>query len=237
MNNLRIFSEMGSNRKVALVHDWLVGMRGGEKVLELLCELFPNATLFTLVHRPGTVSSVIERLPIRTSYIQRLPFGRRHYRYFLPLFPSAARGLDARDFDLVISSSHAAAKGVRVGRGAIHICYCHTPMRYIWDQYPHYFGPGRAPFVIRAGMKLILGSLRRWDVATSANVGHFVANSRNVRERIRRLYNRDATVIYPPVDVRRFPLSLADEGVYLIVSALVPYKRIDIAVEAVTKLT
>src|ERR1051325_7803937 len=119
-HNLRIFSGMGSNRKVALVHDWLVGMRGGEKVLELLCELFPDATLFTLVHRPGTVSPAIERLPIRTSYIQRLPFGLRHYRYFLPLFPSASRGLDARGFDVVISSSHAAAKGVRVGPGAIH---------------------------------------------------------------------------------------------------------------------
>ena len=227
---------MGSNRKVALVHDWLVGMRGGEKVLELLCELFPDATLFTLVHRPGTVSPAIERLPIRTSYIQRLPFGLRHYRYFLPLFPSASRGLDARGFDVVISSSHAAAKGVRVGSGAIHICYCHTPMRYIWDQYPNYFGPGRAPFAVRAGMKLVLGYLRRWDVETAGNVGHFIANSRNVQERIRRIYNRDAAVIYPPVDLRRFPLSREDEGFYLIVSALVPYKRIDVAVEAFTNL-
>jgi glycosyltransferase involved in cell wall biosynthesis len=227
---------MASTRKVALVHDWLVGMRGGEKVLELLCELFPNATLFTLVHRRGTVAPSIERLPIRTSFIQRLPFGRRYYRYFLPLYPSAARRLDVRDFDLVISSSHAAAKGVRPARDAIHVCYCHTPMRYIWDQYDQYFGPGRASLPVRAGMKLILGHLRRWDVATSGNVGHFIANSRTVQERIRRIYKRESTVIYPPVDVGRFPLSLADDGFYLIVSALVPYKRIDIAVEAFTIL-
>jgi glycosyltransferase involved in cell wall biosynthesis len=182
------------------------------------------------------VSPAIERLPIRTSFIQRLPFGRRHYRYFLPLFPPAARGLDAREFDLVISSSHAAAKGVRVGNDAMHICYCHTPMRYIWDQYGQYFGPGRAPLAVRAGMRLMLGYLRRWDVETASHVRHFIANSRNVQERISRIYHRDSTVIYPPVDLRRFPLSLSHDGSYLIVSALVPYKRIDIAVEAFTAL-
>lgn len=226
--------EYGSN--VALVHDWLVGMRGGEKVLEVLCDLFPDATLFTLVHCAGSVAPAIERLPIRTSYIQHVPFGRSHYRYFLPLYPSAARRLDTSGFDLVISSSHAAAKGIRIGSDSVHVCYCHTPMRYIWDQYDQYFGPGRAPFAVRAAMKMFVGRLRRWDVASSANVHHFIANSRTVQERIRRIYNRESTVIYPPVDVQRFPLSRSDDGFYLIVSALVPYKRIDIAVESCTRL-
>ena len=227
---------MANAQNVALVHDWLVGMRGGEKVLEVLCELFPHATLFTLVHRRGSVAPSIERLPIRTSFLQRVPFGVSHYRYFLPLYPSAAGGLDARDFELVISSSHAVAKGIRIGRGSMHICYCHTPMRYIWDQYGQYFGPGRAALPVRAGMKLVVGRLRRWDIASSGNVRHFIANSRTVQERIRRIYNRESTVIYPPVDVQRFPLSAADDGFYLVVSALVPYKRIDIAVEAFTRL-
>jgi glycosyltransferase involved in cell wall biosynthesis len=227
---------MALPQKVALVHDWLVGMRGGEKVLELLCELFPRATLFTLVHRSGSVSPLIEHLPIRTSWIQHAPFGLSHYRYYLPLYPSAAAGLDARDFDLVISSSHAAAKGVRVREGAMHICYCHTPMRYIWDQYEQYFGPGRAPLPVRAGMKLLTGRLRRWDVATSGSVRHFIANSDTVKERIRRIYNRDSTVIYPPVDLGRFPFS-EKKGEYLLaVSALVPYKRLDFAVQACTAL-
>jgi glycosyltransferase involved in cell wall biosynthesis len=222
--------------RVALVHDWLVGMRGGEKLLEVLCELFPQATIFTLVHRAGSVAPSIERLPIRTSFIQHLPFGRSHYRYFLPLFPRAARGLDVRNFDLVISSSHAAAKGARIREGALHVCYCHSPMRYIWDQYEHYFGPGRASFAVRQGMKYFLSGLRRWDVETAQDVRQFVANSRTVQDRILKIYGRESTVIYPPVDVRGFALSSADDGYFLVVSALVPYKRIDVAIEAFNRL-
>ena len=222
--------------KVALVHDWLVGMRGGEKLLELLCELFPQATLFTLVHRAGSVSASIERLPIRTSFLQHLPFGRSHYRYFLPLFPYAAEGLDVREFDLVISSSHAAAKGARVGEGALHVCYCHSPMRYIWDQYEQYFGAGRASFVVCTGMNYFLAGLRRWDVETAKDVGHFIANSRTVQARILKIYGRESTVIYPPVDVSSFELSSRDEGYFLAVSALVPYKRLDVAIEAFNRL-
>jgi glycosyltransferase involved in cell wall biosynthesis len=217
---------------VAIVHDWLVGMRGGEKVLEVLCELFPGAAIFTLVHNRGSVAQAIERFPIRTSILQHIPFGRSHYRYFLPLFPAAVRGLETRGFRYVISSSHAAAKGVGIGRGAVHVCYCHTPMRYIWDQYSNYFGPGRAPLPVRAAMGAMVGSLRKWDVATSASVGHFIANSRAVQERIKRLYNRDSTVIHPPVDLGRFEESRLAGEYYLVVSALVPYKRIDVAVRA-----
>jgi glycosyltransferase involved in cell wall biosynthesis len=231
-----VYFPMSQPKKIALVHDWLVGMRGGEKVLEVLCELYPEAKLFTLVHRKGSCSSLIERMKIRTSFLQHLPFGQSHYQQYLPLFPMAARNLDLTDFDIVISSSHAAAKGIRVRMGALHICYCHTPMRYIWDQYEQYFGPGRSSFPVRMAMKIFSPSLRRWDVATAKSVDHFIANSCNVQQRIQRIYGRDAVVIFPPVDVDRMTLSQKDDGYYLIVSALVPYKRIDIAVEAFNQL-
>src|SRR5262245_41766559 len=126
-------------KRIALVHDWLTGMRGGEKCLEILCELFPTATLFTLLHTPGSVSATIEGLPIRTSFVQRLPLAASKYRHYLPLFPRAAERFDLRDFDLVLSSSHCVAKGVVPRPGALHICYCHTPMRYVWDLFEEYF--------------------------------------------------------------------------------------------------
>jgi glycosyltransferase involved in cell wall biosynthesis len=224
-----------SDPHIAIVHDWLVSMRGGERVLEALCELYPRATLFTLVRRPGMLSPAIERMEIRTSFLQRVPFGARHYQYFLPLFPAAARSLDLRGFDLVISSSHAAAKSVRVDEGAVHVCYCHTPMRYIWDQFDQYFGPGRSSWPVRAAMRALRGPLQRWDVASSLRVDAFIANSRYVKERIRRIYDRDADVIYPPVDTGRFGISQRNDGYFLVVSALVPYKRVDLAVDACTR--
>jgi len=227
---------MKSPRQIALVHDWLTGMRGGEKVLEVLCELFPDATLFTLVHQEGTCSPIIERMEIKTSFLQHVPFGQRQYRHFLPLFPLAVKSLDLRDFDLVISSSHAAAKSVYTRNDALHVCYCHTPMRYIWDQYEQYFGKDRASLPVRLAMGMVRGYLQRWDVETAKGVRHFIANSENVRERIQRIYERDASVIYPPVDCGKFSVSMHDDGYYLVVSALVPYKRIDIAIEAFNRL-
>jgi len=214
----------------------MVTMRGGEKVLEVLCELFPDATLFTLVHRRGALSPTIERMKIETSFIQKLPFGKSAYQKYLPLFPTAIERMNVRDFDVVISSSHAVAKGVRVRSDALHVCYCYTPMRYIWDQYDDYFGPGRSSLTNRLAMKMFVNYLRRWDRRTARDVDHFVAISQNVRERIRRIYERDATVIYPPVDVQRYKASGKDEGYFLIVSALVPYKRVDLAVEAFNRL-
>ena len=232
----RIFIHMNGNPKVALVHDWLVGMRGGEKVLEVLCELFPRAVLFTLAHRPGSVSPVIDEMDIRTSFIEYLPGGLKHYQYYLLLYPSAIRSFDLRPYDLVISSSHAAAKGVRVRHDALHICYCHTPMRYIWDQYEQYFGPGRSSLPVRVGMKFFREYLRRWDVATARKVDYFIANSKYVGDRIRRIYDRSSVVIFPPVDVNAFRCADGNQGYFLVVSALVPYKRIDIAVKAFTTL-
>ena len=221
--------------RVALVHDWLTGMRGGERCLEVFCELFPSADLFTLLRVPGSVSPVIERRRIVSSFIERLPGAREGYRRLLPLFPAAVRGLDLGGRDLVLSSSHAVAKSVRVPTGALHICYCFTPMRYVWDLYDEYFGP-RAGLLARLLMPPVAAALRRWDRATAAGVDHFVAISRFVADRIRRAYGRDADVIHPPVDVTRFRVEESPGEFYLVVSALTPYKRVDLAVEAANRL-
>ena len=190
--------------RVALVQDWLTGMRGGEKVLEALCEVFPQADIFTMVHRPGSVSKTIESRPIKTSIIQELPGGEKRYRHYLPLMPWAVGRFVFSGYDLVVSSSHCVAKGVRVPPAVPHVCYCHTPMRYIWDQYENYFSPERAGFWVRAAMRLARGPLQRWDVATAQGVRAFIANSRHVAERIRRHYGREAEVIHPPLDFGRF---------------------------------
>ena len=220
--------------RVALVHDWLTGMRGGEKVLEVLCELHREADIFTLFHRRGTVSATIERHPIRTSLVQRLPFAASQYRRYLPLFPFAIEQFDLDAYDLVISSSHCAAKSVIPPGRAPHLCYCFSPMRYGWDQFDAYFGPAR---VGRAASRWfyrpLMARLARWDAATSARVDRFVAISRYVAARIGRYYNREASIVYPPVDTVFYrPAAVSPESHFLIVSALVPYKRIDLAIEA-----
>jgi glycosyltransferase involved in cell wall biosynthesis len=222
--------------RVALVHDWLTGMRGGEKVLEALCEICPQAELFTLLHVPGRVSPAIEHLRPKTSFLQWLPFAYRHYRRLLPLFPVAIEQFDLDEFDLVVSSSHCAAKAVvRTGR-ARHVCYCHTPMRYVWDQWDAYFGPERIGRLASRLLKPVLAGMARWDAATASRVDLFVANSRHVAQRIRRYYNRDATVVYPPVDTDFYhPDGSGPDGYVLVVSALVPYKRVDLAVEACSR--
>ncbi len=221
--------------RVALVHDWLTGMRGGERCLEVFCELFPDADLYTLLHVPGSVAPVIERRRVITSFLQRLPDAANRYRYYLPLFPAAIRSFDLSGYDLVLSSSHAVAKGVRVPPGALHVCYCFTPMRYVWDLYDEYFG-ARSGFLTRTLMPPMAAALRRWDRRTAPGVHYFVAISRFVAERIRRAYGRDADVIYPPVDVSRFRIKESPGEFYLVVSALTPYKRVDLAIEAATRL-
>ena len=227
--------------KVALVHDWLTGMRGGEKVLEVLCELFPDADLFTLVHRRGSVSATIERRRVITSFVQRLPFGASRYRSFLPLFPFAIEQFTFDGYDLVVSSSHCAAKAVVVPGRTRHIAYCHSPMRYAWDQFEEYFGAGRVgPRMSRWVYRPLLARMARWDAATAPRVHRFVANSRHVAGRIHRYYNRNSTVVYPPVDTSFFqpnpatPPAASAAAPALVVSALVPYKRVDRAIEACT---
>ncbi len=221
--------------RVVLVHDWLTGMRGGEKVLEAFCRLFPQAPLFTLLHLPGSVSRLIEDRPITTSFIQKMPLAASRYRYYLPLFPRAVESLRLPPCDLVLSSSHCVAKGVRPPAGALHVSYLHTPMRYVWDMYEAYFGKGRGGLAGRV-MPLVRPYLQRWDVASSSRVDRFLANSAHVAGRIRRHYRRKARVIHPPVEVQRFSPSPEVEDYYLVVSALVPYKRVELAVRACRRL-
>lgn len=219
--------------RVALVHDWLTGMRGGEKALEVICERFPAAELFTLVHIRGSVSATIERRRIHTSFIQHLPAVRRLYRHYLPLFPAAIEQFDLDRFDVVVSVSHCAAKAVVRAPRARHVCYCLTPMRYAWDQFDAYFGPQRLGAVGSRLMRPVMARMARWDRATEGRVDRYVAISHYVAGRISRYYNRQATVVYPPVDTEFFhPDGSAPEPFALIVSALVPYKRIPLAIDA-----
>lgn len=219
--------------RVALVHDWLTGMRGGERVLEVLCEMFPQADIHTLLIVPGSVSSTIERRVVGTSLVQRLPAAARLYRHYLPLFPFAIEQFDLDRYDLVISSSHCAAKAVVAPGRARHLCYCHSPMRYAWDQFDAYFGEERIGRVATLFLRRYMRRLARWDAETAARVGAFVANSRHVAGRIRRYYNREASVVHPPVDTDFFTPDGRSPGDYfLVVSALVPYKRLDLAIAA-----
>jgi glycosyltransferase involved in cell wall biosynthesis len=212
-------------------------MRGGEKVLDALCQLFPAAPLYTLVRVPGSVSSRIEARPIHTSFVQRLPRPGRFYRHYLPLYPLAVELFDFSEYDLVISSSHCAVKSVKVPGHAVHVCYCHSPMRYAWDQFDAYFGPGQVGALKSRLMRPVMRQLARWDRATAGRVDRFLANSQYVAGRIGRYYNRRSTIVYPPVDTDFFtPESRHSSRGFLIVSALVPYKRLDVAIEACRRL-
>ena len=223
--------------RVALAHDWLTGMRGGEKVLEAICELFPDAPLYTLVHLPGSVSPLIEGRRIVTSFAQRLPDPARFYRHYLPLYPLAVRMFDLRDYDLVISSSHCAVKSVVTTGRTVHVCYCHSPMRYAWDQFDAYFGPEQVGALGSAVMRPLMRQMARWDAATADRVDRFLANSQYVAGRIRRYYNRGSTIVHPPVDTDFYtPDGRSGSPGFLIVSALVPYKRLEVAIEACRKV-
>ena len=213
--------------KVALVHDWLTGMRGGERVLEAFCEFFPEAEIFTLFHFKGTVSALIESRKLHTSFLQGFA-NKKGYRYLLPLMPAAVESLDVKKFDLVVSLSHCVAKGAVPGRGAQHICCCFTPMRYIWDRQEDYFGKKLSGFPL----SLITSQLRKWDRLSSSRVNHFIAISQFIEKRIERCYNRKSNVIHPFIETNRFHKREKAGDYYLVVSAFAPYKRVDIAIEA-----
>lgn len=271
-----------SGLKVALVHDWLNGMRGGEKVLETIGRLFPGAPIYTLLAVPEALSDELRSHPIHTSFLEAYPFFRRHYRHYLPLFPAAIEDFDLKDYDLLVSTSHCVAKGAIPGPNALHFCYCHSPMRYAWDQEHAYF-PGRRGPIARL-RSLLLSQLRQWDVASCPRVDHFWANSHFVARRLRRFYGRDAEVLAPPIDLAAFRreipveaspmLEKQNKGAHnapvqaeatsvrigdgakasagtsalaggpaaagapfcLAVSALVPYKRLDLAILACERL-
>jgi glycosyltransferase involved in cell wall biosynthesis len=212
--------------RAAIIHYWLLNMRGGEKVLDALCRLLPDADIFTLFYDSMSVSATIRAHPIKTSFLQPL---RRHHRSMLPLMPMALENFDLRGYDLIVSSESGPAKGLIVPSGARHVCYCHTPMRYLWDLYPAYRNEWTQSRMKRALMTPLTHYLRLWDYASAARVDEFIANSENVRRRIAKTYRREATVIFPPVAVETF-YSKPPEDYYLIVSELVAYKRIDSAV-------
>ena len=217
--------------KVAIIHYWLVNMRGGEKVLEALCELYPQADIFTHVYRPEKFqNSVISKHKITTTFIAKLPGATKRYQLYLPLMPLALEELDLSGHDLVISSESGPAKGVIVPPGVPHICYCHSPMRYAWDMYGEYRSEmGKLKRFLTA---LLLHYIRRWDQLSSQQVTEFIANSRFVAKRIKSYYGRNSMVIHPPVDIGAFSLSSSSEDYYLVLGQLVPYKKTDLAVRA-----
>ncbi len=217
--------------RVAVVHDWLTGMRGGEKCLEVLCRRWPHAQLFTLLHRAGSVSEAIESLPRNTSFLHHLPGVARYYRYLLPVMPLAAATWRLPPCDLVVSFSHCVAKSARPPRGVPHVCYCFTPMRYAWHMKDAYFSKERVSGLKARLLGRLLAELRDWDRRTAEHVTHFLAISQTVQQRIRECYGRDSTVVYPPVDTDFYcPAPVPREDYYLAVSAFAPYKRLDLAI-------
>ena len=222
--------------KIAIVHDWLVTNAGAEKVLRAILEIFSNADLFSLVDflSDKERQEVLNGKYAKTSFIQSLPFAKKHFRNYLPLFPKAMESLDLSSYDLIISSSWAVAKGVKKSKSQLHICYCHTPVRYAWDLYDEYTSNLKQPkkFLVQSVLKYI----RNWDIKTLDRVDFFIANSKFVQERIKRTYNRDSVVIYPPVNVEKFTLCTKKEDFYLTASRLVPYKKTKLIVEAFNEM-
>ncbi|MDY0041856.1 MAG: glycosyltransferase [Desulforhabdus sp.] len=218
--------------KVALLHYWLVKMRGGEKVLKEICTLFPAAPIFTHAYDPEGVDPVFHAHRVQCSFLGRMPLAKTCYTHYLPLMPLATRLLDVKGYDLIISSESGPIKGIQKSSSTVHICYCHTPMRYIWDMYDDYFE--HAGFAERMFMNTLKGYLRRTDLMSAESVDHFVANSEFVAERIQRIYGRSSTVIYPPVDIELFENTTCreKEDYYLLAGHLTHYKRPDIAVKA-----
>ncbi|WP_163266770.1 glycosyltransferase [Chelativorans alearense] len=220
--------------RVAIVHYWLVSMRGGEKVVEALCDMYPGADIFTLVYDEERVSAKIRRHKVTPSFLQKIPGARKHYQSLLPLMPFALESLDLSGYDLILSSESGPAKGIVPGPQATHICYCHSPMRYLWDHY-HFYRAGSG-LLTRALLPVLAPALRAWDVSTSARVDKFVANSHHVAARIEKYYRRDAAVLNPPVAVQDFSPAAKIGDFYLCAGQLVGYKRVELAVEAFTKM-
>jgi glycosyltransferase involved in cell wall biosynthesis len=219
--------------KTAIVHEWFVNYAGSERVVESLTNLFPDAEVFALVDflNDEQREIILKGRKANTSFIQNLPFAKRKHRNYLPLFPSAIEKFDLSDYDLILSSSHSVAKGVRTNKNQLHICYCHSPMRYAWDSSDEYLKGFKGSIA-----RLFINYLKKWDLNSAANVTHFIANSNYIREKISRIYNRTAELIYPPVDVEQFELTNKKEDYYLTASRLVPYKRTDLVIDAFNQM-
>jgi len=220
--------------KVAIIHYWLINMRGGEKVIEALLEMFPQADIFTHVYNPKAVSALIKEKRVFTSRINRLPFAKKLYQLYMPLMPNALMDFNLQDYDLVISSESGPAKGVVPNPNAYHVCYCHSPMRYLWDMYHDYLKKTNP--LVRFFMKRLIPGLRLWDTVSSNLVDRFITNSDYVSKRIRRYYNREAVVVHPPVDIEKYlSFERKQKDFYLFFGQLTGYKRADIAIEACVK--
>jgi glycosyltransferase involved in cell wall biosynthesis len=215
-----------------------VDYSGSERVVEQLVHLFPDATLFAIIDfLPEKMRGYIQHKSIVTSFIQKLPFAKQKYRNYLPLMPLAIEQLDISQYDLVISSNHAISKGVICHANQLHICYCHSPIRYAWDLYHQYLRESNLTRGLKGWLaKVILHYIRLWDFTTANRVDHFIANSQYIARRIRRVYNREATIIYPPVEISDFPLWLHKQDFYLTASRMVPYKKMDMIVEAFSRM-
>lgn len=227
--------------KVVLLHDWLTGFRGGERVLEVFAQMFPKAPIYTLLHVPGSCGEVIESREIKQSFLGSIPGIGKNYRKFLPFFPMAAASLNITESaDLILSSHHCVIKGVKKPYGSKHLSYVHSPMRYLYDQYDAYFGPD-APALQRIGMQACRGYLTKWDQNTCSNVDKFLANSDFVKERIRRVWNQPSDVVHPFVELKDFlPYQNTDfkkDDFYLMVTAFAPNKRVDLAITAFNRLS
>jgi glycosyltransferase involved in cell wall biosynthesis len=222
--------------KIAIVHDYFTQLGGAEKVAaELYCAMPPNASVFATVAFPNCMPSRLKHVKVRTSWMQSLPGMEKYYRSYFLLYPLGVSSFDLSGYDLVISSSSSYAKGVKTGQDAVHICYCHTPMRWVWD-YDAYSKRDSFGASQRVVLKALVSGLRSWDEAASRQPDHFVANSKVVAERIKKTYGRCAEVIHPPIDVDRFTFSKSREDYYIVLSRLVSYKRLDLAVRACTLL-
>ncbi len=228
--------QLSDLKRVAIIHDWLTGMRGGERVLEEFLRLFPQADIFTLVYDPNRVSSLISSHRVFESPIVKLPFGRSRFRSLLPLFPWAIEAFDLKGYQLIISGSHCVAKGVIPPPDALHVSYVHSPMRYVWDMRSEYLGGSETSEFKRGIAGFVAHYLRNWDASSANRVDRFIANSGHIRKRIVKYYRRDAEVIYPPVEVDQFHIGEGKGGYFLTVSALVPYKRIELAIGACERL-
>ena len=236
MNNRGTDLLSHSNLRVAIIHYWYVKRRGGERVLEVLAEMFPQADIFILVHDPTTLAGPMKGRRVIPSFLQKLPQVKRYYRSLLPLFPLALEQLKLGDYDLVISHEAGPAKGVITRASTCHICYCHTPMRFLWDMYQDYVDHAPLGVVGRVMYSLASHYVRQWDFASAARVDHFAASSENAARRIRKYYGRSSEVIYPPVDVGTFSVADSHDDFYLVVSPLVAYKRVDLAIKACNEL-
>lgn len=225
--------------KTAIVHEWLVNYAGSEKVVESFTSIWPSADVFTLVDflDDDLRKIILKGKKTKTTFIQKLPYAKKQHRKYLPLFPHAIESFNLKNYELIISSSHSVAKGVRTKKNQLHICYCHTPMRYAWDEAEYYLKEAKLDSGIKGFIShLVLKYLQKWDVKSSKNVNYYIANSQHIANKIKRIYNRDADVIYPPVDVNKFSVTTEKEDFYLTASRLVPYKRMDLIVDAFAKM-